>query len=105
MELFLKDIPDEVRAEYLDKLFPGVGEEELDAFMKLIDVFFAEDGSLSRMADKLYMHKNTIQYKLKKMETLNGRDIRTPGGAAVYYMALQFYQNAGNDMQFLFRNL
>ena len=57
------------------------------------------------MSDKLYMHKNTIQYKLKKMEALNGLDIRTPGGAAVYYMALQFYQNAGNDMPSLLRNL
>lgn len=105
VELFLHDISDDVRAEYLEKLFPGVREEELDAYMKLIDVFFEEDGSLARMSDKLYMHKNTIQYKLKKMEALNGLDIRTPGGAAVYYMALQFYQNAGNDMPSLLRNL
>lgn len=105
VELFLRDISDEVRAEYLGKLFPGIREEELDAFMKIIDVFFVEDGSLARMSDKLYMHKNTIQYKLKKMEALNGRDIRTPGGAAVYYMALQFYQNAGSDMPSLLRNL
>lgn len=105
VELFLHDISDDVRAEYLEKLFPGVREEELDAYMKLIDVFFEEDGSLARMSDKLYMHKNTIQYKLKKMEALNGLDIRTPGGAAVYYMALQFYQNAGNDMPSLIRNL
>ena len=73
--------------------------------MKIIDVFFEEDGSLARMSEKLYMHKNTIQYKFKKMEALNGRDIRTPDGAAVYYMALQFYQNAGNDMPSLLRNL
>ncbi len=105
VELFLHDISDDVRAEYLEKLFPGVREEELDAYMKLIDVFFEEDGSLARMSDKLYMHKNTIQYKLKKMEALNGLDIRTPSGAAVYYMALQFYQNAGNDMPSLLRNL
>ena len=105
VELFLHDISDDVRAEYLEKLFPGVREEELDAYMKLIDVFFEEDGSLARMSDKLYMHKNTIQYKLKKMEALNGLDIRTPSGAAVYYMALQFYQNAGNDMSSLLRNL
>jgi len=61
VELFLHDISDDVRAEYLEKLFPGVREEELDAYMKLIDVFFEEDGSLARMSDKLYMHKNTIQ--------------------------------------------
>lgn len=105
VELFLHEITEEVREEYLGKLFPGVGEEELDAFMKLIDVFFEENGSVSGMADRLYMHKNTIQYKLKKMEALNGRDIRTPTGAAVYYMALQFYRSVGSDAQALLRNL
>lgn len=92
VELFLRDVTAETQIEYLDRLFPGILEEELDAYMKLIEVFFEEEGSVTRMADRLYMHKNTIQYKLKKMETFNGRDIRTPVGAAVYYMALQFYR-------------
>lgn len=92
VELFLRDVTAEAQVEYLNRLFPGTGEEELDAYMKLIEVFVEEDGSLTRMSERLYMHKNTIQYKLKKMEVLNGRDIRTPVGAAVYYMALQFYR-------------
>lgn len=92
VELFLRDVTAEAQVEYLNRLFPGMGDEELDACMKLIEVFIEEDGSISRMADRLFMHKNTIQYKLKKMEALNGRDIRKPVGAAVYYMALQFYR-------------
>ena len=92
VELFLRDVTAETQVEYLDRLFQGVPEEELEAYMKLIEVFIEEEGSVTRMADRLYMHKNTIQYKLKKMEALNGRDIRKPVGAAVYYMALQFYR-------------
>ena len=70
-------------ASHGNRLFPGVGDEELDAYMKLMEVFIEEDGSVIRMADRLYVHKNTIQYKLKIMEALNGRDIRKPVGAAV----------------------
>lgn len=92
VELFLRDVTAEAQVEYLNRLFPGVAAEELDAYMKMIEVFIEEDGSVGRMADRLFMHKNTIQYKLKKMEALNGRDIRKPVGAAVYYMALQFYR-------------
>lgn len=92
VELFLRDVTAEAQVEYLNRLFPETGAEERDAFMKLIEVYFEEDGSVTRMSNRLYMHKNTIQYKLKKMEALNGRDIRTPVGAAVYYMALQFYR-------------
>lgn len=93
VELFLRDVTAEAQVEYLNRLFPGTGEEELDAYMKLIEVFIEEEGSLARMSERLFMHKNTVQYKLRKMETLSGRDIRTPVGAAVYYMALQFYRS------------
>lgn len=93
VELFLRDVTAEAQVEYLNRLFPGTGEEELDAYMKLIEVFVEEEGSLARMSERLFMHKNTVQYKLRKMETLSGRDIRTPVGAAVYYMALQFYRS------------
>lgn len=104
VELFLRDVTAEAQVEYLNRLFPGVGEEELDAYMKLIEVFIEEDGSVGRMADRLYMHKNTIQYKLKKMEALNGRDIRKPVGAAVYYMALQFYRTLNHAAEIGQRN-
>ena len=85
---------------YLDKLFPDMELKELDAFMKLIDAYFREDGSIGSMAEFLFMHKNTIQYKLKKLAELSGRDIRTPVGAAIHYMALTFYKKLypGQDL-------
>ena len=104
IELFLRDISLEVQAEYLNKLFPGICREERDIFMKLIQTYFEEDGSIAKMAEKLFMHKNTIQYKLRKMEALNGNDIRVPRGAAVYFMALQFY-NRQSPEDYLLRSL
>ena len=36
--------------------------------MMLIEAYFAYDGSINKMADALYMHKNTLQYKLKRWQ-------------------------------------
>lgn len=91
VELFLDEVSAGTMKKYLDKLFP-VEEEELGYLMTIVSVYFQTDGSITRMAEALFMHKNTIQYKLKKLESLSGKDIRTPQGASVYYMALVFYK-------------
>lgn len=101
VELFLDEITESSMQEYLHKLFPEIGHEELDAYMKVIAVFFEQGGSITRMAEALFMHKNTIQYKLKKLETLSGQDIRTPTGAGIYYMALAFYRRLYMGENFL----
>jgi len=101
VELFLNEITENSMQEYLHKLFPMVTQDELDSFMTIIAVFFEKEGSITKMAEALYMHKNTIQYKLKKLETLSGQDIRTPTGAGIYYMALSFYQKLYGTESFL----
>ena len=101
VELFLNEITESSMKEYLQKLFPAVSQEEMDSLMMVIAVFFEKDGSITRMAEALFMHKNTIQYKLKKLEGLSGQDIRTPSGAGIYYMALSFYRKLYGSERFL----
>ena len=103
VELFLNEISDKAMEEYLDKLFPETEAEELDGFMNLIAVFFEQAGSIGKMAEALYMHKNTIQYKLRKLENLSGKDIRTPEGAGIFYMALQFYKRTKKETNICYR--
>ena len=64
----------------------------MEEYMQLIDAYFAYEGSITRAASALYIHKNTLQYKLKKMETITGKDIRIPSEAATYYIAREFYR-------------
>ena len=92
VELFLDEVDGETMKKYVEKLFPHIDLKELESYMTMIAAYFENDGSVTRMADMLKKKKNTVQYKLKKLETLSGRDIRTPKGAAVYYMALSFYR-------------
>lgn len=92
IELFLNEIPEATLQEYLTKLFAGLSAEKLQEYMLLIEKYFAYEGSISKISEALYMHKNTLQYKLKKLAELTGKDIRLPSNAAIFYVALSFYQ-------------
>ena len=91
LELFVGDIPHRTKEEYLHKVFPGCRYEELLRWMGLLEAYFAAEGSLQRAADALYLHKNTLQYRLRRLHEISGFDVRLPSHAAVFYMALLFF--------------
>ncbi|HIW22015.1 MAG TPA: helix-turn-helix domain-containing protein [Candidatus Dorea intestinavium] len=91
IDLFLHDIQLTTMDEYLRKLFPDLSPQEVKTYVSLVEAYFTYDGSLTKISEALFMHKNTLQYKLKKMATITGLDIRRPSQAAPYYMALTFY--------------
>lgn len=91
LELFMEEISQSTMEVYLKKLFQSKCPEEIEESMNIIEMYFHAKGSITEAADKLYIHKNTLQYKLKKLYEETGKDIRQPQDAAIYYMALLFY--------------
>ncbi len=92
-EIFIDDISESHKVDYLRSLFPDGSQEELESWMELIDTYFQLDGSLMKTAEALFIHKNTLQYKIHKLSELTGFDIRKPVDAAKLYMALLFYRD------------
>lgn len=91
LELFADEVSAHTKREYLRKVFPDQDEAQLTDWMLLLDAYFAADGSLQKAAVQLYIHKNTLQYRLLKLRELSGYDLRHPGDAAVFYLARAFY--------------
>lgn len=90
LELFTGDVPRQTKEEYLRKVFRGCTYEELRRWIGLLEAYFAAEGSIQAAADALYIHKNTLQYRLKRLEELTGCDVRRPSQAPVFYMAVLF---------------
>jgi carbohydrate diacid regulator len=59
--------------------------------MSMLRVYFSTNGSLERTASEFLIHKNTLQYHLKKLSEQTGRDPRKISDAVLYYLAYQFY--------------
>ena len=57
------------------------------------------EGSLKAASDAMHIHKNTLTYKLRKLEELTGYDVRVLSQSAVFYMAMVFFRDVKEMMQ------
>lgn len=91
LELFADEVSAYTKQEYIHKVFPGQTEVQLAEWMRFLDAYFTAEGSLKVAAELLYIHKNTLQYRLLKLREISGYDLRRPGDAAVFGIARSFY--------------
>ncbi|MBN2877339.1 MAG: helix-turn-helix domain-containing protein [Bacilli bacterium] len=93
LELFLNEIPLGVRQEFIDKIFKGLNKEESLEAMRILDIYYANNGSIEKTANLLYIHKNTLQYKLNRLHELTGHNPRHTQSMPLYYLAMFFMKN------------
>lgn len=97
IELIFDLIPQQEKQNYLEKIFPGWDWAKMLEYAKLLDAYFAAEGSIRDAADALYIHKNTLQYRLRQLAEATGFDVRKPSNAPLLYVALQFLQELESD--------
>ena len=61
--------------------------EEAHDLKALLRIYFAQDGDLRRCAEVLYLHRNTVQYRLDRIRAKTGYDFRKPRDAFLLYLA------------------
>jgi carbohydrate diacid regulator len=79
-----------VKEEFVHRIFRGCSQTEITQWVELLRVFYDENGSLKLASAKLFIHKNTLQYKLNKLFETTGYDPRKMSDAALFTLAIQF---------------
>lgn len=92
VSLLLQQLSKRRCEEYLSHLFPNCPKEELHQWMLLLRIFFDCSGSITEAAGQLFIHKNTLQYRLNKLKQLTGCDPRIYKEAFSLYTALTIYE-------------
>ena len=87
MELLLSNIPPSVKQDYVSKVYHGCTPAEIREWTNLLVVYFKCNGSLNETAKQLYLHKNTLQYKLSKIFERTGFDPRDRIDCVTLYLA------------------
>ncbi len=64
-------------------------ESECENILTTLGIWFAEEGATSEAAAKMHMHRNTVRYRLRRLEELTGRSLGQPRGLAELYLALE----------------
>lgn len=89
-DIFLSEIPKKTQEEYVFRIFSGMDREQITEWCHFLEVFYACSGSVNQTADRLFLHKNTVQYKLKKLASITGYDPRSIEHAGLYQTAMHF---------------
>lgn len=77
MERFLSELPGELGRRYHSILFNRRTQRLFsDEMLQTVDMFFRKDLNLSDTARQLYIHRNTLVYRLDKIQRQTGLDLR-----------------------------
>ena len=82
----LEELPASRRAEYLAVLLDGEARELLkdEELAGTAEEFLGNDLNVSETARNLYMHRNTLMYRLDKLERLTGLNLRKFSDAVTF---------------------
>lgn len=98
MEIITGDITIQSKREYISRIFRNFNEEEIAEAIQILEIFYEEEGSIKNAAEKLFIHKNTLQYKLKKIMNTTGYDPRSISQASLFYLAIFFHKESAKAL-------
>ena len=97
LELISDEVPEIAKIEYIHKIFRGMSDEQINEAMRILEIYYESEGSINQSAQKLFMHKNTMQNKLKQLYEITSFDPRSIRYTTLYYLALYFYREVREE--------
>ena len=89
MERFLSELPPDIGRRYHSLLFNRKTQRLFsEEMLQTIDMFFRKDLNLSDTARQLYIHRNTLVYRLDKVQRQTGLDLRKFDDAVTFKMMM-----------------
>ncbi|MBP1931314.1 PucR family transcriptional regulator [Ammoniphilus resinae] len=89
LEVMLFNLPKEDRRSFIQYVLGAKENDTFDSEMyRTLKVFLQENLNISETARKLFIHRNTLIYRLEKFTAETGRDIRNGNEAFLVYLAL-----------------
>lgn len=79
-----RELANDVLAELL-----ALPAAERDVLLCTLHAWFAEHGSARDAAERLFVHPNTVRYRIRRVQELTGRDLGDPKGIAELYLAVE----------------
>ncbi|MEG2288753.1 MAG: sugar diacid recognition domain-containing protein [Clostridium sp.] len=85
LEIILESVDTEVKKQYIDKILKKLDKEDI----KLLEVYYKNDMSLKGTSEEFYIHKNTLQYRLERINQKSGFNPRHFNESVVLYLAIR----------------
>lgn len=92
LDFILNGVSERVCQKYLRRLFRDAADEEIEKYMAFAEIYLSCDGSLTEIAERLFVHKNTVKYKINRLREISGVDIRTCEGCYIFSLVVRLYR-------------
>ncbi len=90
LEFLADSIPPDIRRDLMELVFSGCTAQEREEVRNTVLLYFQCRGDVKEMAQALYLHKNTVHYRLGRIREMTGYSVREPKGAVLLYFASLF---------------
>lgn len=81
MEYFMKDVLGRI-----------LSDQRQDNLIETLDTYFENNANLSKTAKALFIHRNTLTYRMEKISELTGIDLNNPETRFAVQLALKIYR-------------
>ena len=90
----LEEVPDLKLREYMEQFGTGDGSEvfEDEDMLSTAEEFLENSLNISETSRNLYMHRNTLMYRLDKIERITGLNIRKFSDAVTFRIITVLYK-------------
>lgn len=95
--LVLEFIPVAMKREYVEMVFKDSTDRDIEGWYEIIQVLNKNNGSIGRSAEELFMHKNTLQYRLNRIKEKTGYDPRHTDDALSLMLAFSMRKSLQPD--------
>lgn len=92
LERLVNSIPDGRRKQLLGQIGDYSTVLSDKEMLMTLETFFQMDCNVSETAKKLYIHRNTLLYRLDKIKQETGADVRSFGDAAIVKLTMLLYK-------------
>lgn len=84
LELILENIDNEIKKQYMEKILRLLDEQDIT----LLETYYRNNMSLKQTSDEMYIHKNTLQYRLEKIHHKCSLNPRIFNDSVILYLAI-----------------
>lgn len=88
IELLLEGVSDRTLKTYKRKIVGNMTDENYEELLNIIFLFEKYNGSITNISADMFIHKNTLQYKLDKIKKNTGYDLRNFGDFTFFKVLL-----------------
>ncbi|UHA75230.1 PucR family transcriptional regulator [Paenibacillus sp. 481] len=92
LERLVFSIPEQVRKQFLERVVTKGRSFVDEETMATVVTFFQHNCSVSETAKRLYIHRNTLLYRLDKLKQDTGLDVRSFSDAVLVKLILLLYK-------------